>query len=237
MTKAWLSRQGVPFEERDVESDPQAMAELRSLGLRSTPAVVSGDRVMTGWNPGQLAALVGIAFEERTGAPEQLLSTLRTILEAALRAVRQVPDEKLALRSPDRDRPLRELAHHIFHVIEVSVDADVLGIFPANTWLAPGDVPAHDSAERIARYGESVKAKFDLWYRGSEADAARFARTIDADVGPRTLAQVLERTRLHAGQHLRQLYAFLGWCSVEPEAPLTLEELRRMGLDLPDETF
>lgn len=237
MTKAWLSRQGVPFEERDVESDPQAMAELRSLGLRSTPAVVSGDRVMTGWNPGQLAALVGIAFEERTGTPEQLLSTIRTILEAALRAVRQVPDEKLGLRSPDRDRPLRELAHHIFHVIEVSVDADVLGIFPANTWLAPGDVPAHDSAERIARYGESVKAKFDGWYRGSEADAARFARMIDADVGPRSLAQVLERTRLHAGQHLRQLYAFLGWCSVEPEAPLTLEELRRMGLDLPDETF
>lgn len=237
MTKAWLSRQGVPFDERDVESDPQAMAELRSLGLRSTPAVVSGDRVMTGWNPGQLAALVGIAFEERTGTPEQLLSTIRTILEAALRAVRQVPDEKLALRSPDRDRPLRELAHHIFHVIEVSVDADVLGIFPANTWLAPGDVPAHDSAERIARYGESVKAKFDGWYRGSEADAARFARTIEADVGPRSLAQVLERTRLHAGQHLRQLYAFLGWCSVEPEAPLTLEELRRMGLDLPDETF
>lgn len=237
MTKAWLSRQGVPFDERDVESDPQAMAELRSLGLRSTPAVVSGDRVMTGWNPGQLAALVGIAFEERTGTPEQLLSTLRTLLEAALRAVRQVPDEKLALRSPDRDRPLRELAHHVFHVIEVSVDADVLGIFPANTWLAPGDVPAHDSAERIARYGESVKAKFDGWYRGSEADTARFARTIDADVGPRTLAQVLERTRLHAGQHLRQLYAFLGWCSVEPEAPLTLEDLRRMGLDLPDETF
>lgn len=237
MTKAWLSRQGVPFEERDVESDPQAMAELRSLGLRSTPAVVSGDRVMTGWNPGQLAALVGIAFEERTGTPEQLLSTIRTILEAALRAVRQVPDEKLALRSPDRDRPLRELAHHIFHVIEVSVDADVLGIFPANTWLAPGDVPAHDSAERIARYGESVKAKFDGWYRGAEAEGTRFARMIDADVGPRTLAQVLERTRLHAGQHLRQLYAFLGWCSVEPEAPLTLEELRRMGLDLPDEMF
>ncbi|MGI8878176.1 MAG: glutaredoxin family protein, partial [Candidatus Limnocylindria bacterium] len=28
MTKAWLSRQGVPFEELDVESDPEAMAEL-----------------------------------------------------------------------------------------------------------------------------------------------------------------------------------------------------------------
>ncbi|MDQ3400090.1 MAG: hypothetical protein M3470_03725 [Chloroflexota bacterium] len=237
MTKAWLSRQGVPFEELDVESDPEAMAELRSRGLRSTPAVVIGDRAMTGWNPGQLAALVGIAYEERTGTPEQLLSTIRTILEASLRAVRQVPDDRLALRSPDRDRPLRELAHHIFRVIEVSVDADVLGIFPANTWLAPGDVPAHDSAERIARFGETVKAKFDGWYRGTESDPARFTRTIDADVGPRTLAQVLERTRLHAGQHLRQLYVFLSWCSVEPEVPLSLQELRRMGLDLPDETF
>lgn len=237
MTKAWLSRQGVPFEELDVESDPQAMAELRARGLRSTPAVVVGDKAMTGWNPGQLAALVEVAFEERTGTPEQLLSTIRTILDAGLRAVRQVPDEKLSLRSPDRDRPLRELAHHIFHVIEVSVDADVLGIFPANTWLEPGDKPAHDSAERIARYGETVKAKFDTWYRGVEADGGRFARTIDADVGPRSLAQVLERTRLHAGQHLRQLYVFLGWCGVEPESPLTLDELRRMGLDLPDETF
>jgi hypothetical protein len=57
-----------------------------------------------------------------------MVRSLELILDVALRAVRQVPDDRLSLRSPDRDRPLRQLAHHFFNIVEVAVDADILGM-------------------------------------------------------------------------------------------------------------
>lgn len=230
MTKEFLSRRGIPFEALDVENDPAAAAALAALGYRTVPVVVRGAEAVVGWNPSRLAALLAVPFEERTAPPEELIRSLDLILEAALRAVRQVPDDRLTMRSPDRDRPLRQLAHHVFRVVDAGVDADILGEFPANEWLAGGDVPAHTSAARIARYGEAVRAKFRSWF--AEIDPAAFARPIEADVGPRTLAQVLERTRSHAAQHLRQLYEFLRWCGIEPDRPLGPEDLR--GIDLPE---
>jgi hypothetical protein len=230
MTKELLSKRGIEFEARDIENDPGALEELRALGLTTVPAVVVGDRYVTGWNPPKVAALVGFTLVERVTPPRELIDSLDMLLEAAVRAVRQVPDEQLMMKSPDRDRPLRQLAHHVFRVAEAGVDADVLGEFPANTWLAGGDIPAHTSAARIARYGEAVRAKFKAWF--AEIDPAAFERVIDADVGPRTLTQVLERTRFHVAQHLRQLYVFLEWTGTTPDRPLTAEDLS--GIELPD---
>src|SRR5919199_633265 len=216
MTKAMLSRRGVEFDALDVENDPRALEQLRALGLSSVPAVVVGDRMMTGWNPTQLAEVVGFSLQEQTGTPEDLLSSLRVVLDA----------------------PLRELARHLFHVVEAGVDADVLGVFPATAWLEARDVPTLSGATLLTRYGEAVRAKFHVWYESAPPDPVRFARSVEADVGPRTLAQVLERTRLHAAQHLRQLYAFLAWLGVTPDEPVTDDELRKLGLrDLPDEVF
>jgi glutaredoxin len=240
MTKAMLSRRGVEFDALDVENDPEAMRQLRALGLMSVPAVVVGDRCMTGWNPTRLAELVGFSLNEQGGTPDELVSSLRVILDAALRAVRQLPDDGWERMAPGRNRPLRELVRHLFHIVEAGVDADVLGVFPADAWLASRDVPSLASAARLARYGEAVRAKFEAWYDSGPrlGDQSDFSRSIQADVGTRTLEQVLQRTRLHSAQHLRQLYAFLSWFEVQPDEPLTDDELRKMGLtDLPDELF
>src|SRR3954451_14142403 len=235
MTKALLSQRGVEFDVLDVANDPEAMLALRALGLASVPAVVVGDRTLTGWNPTRLAALVGFAYEERATPPEELVPSLHLVLDATLRAVRQIPDDRWEMTAPGRERPLRELARHLLHVVEAGVDADVLGIFPAQAWLEEKDVPSLTGAERLGRYGEAVKAKLTAWYTG--ADPAAFARIIDADVGPRTLVQVLERTRLHAAQHLRQVYAFVEWCGLTPDDRLTDERLRELGFELPESVF
>jgi len=242
MTKALLSRRGVEFDARDVDNDPQALGELRALGIASVPAVVVGEQWMTGWNPTRLAELVGFAHQESGASPEELVASLRTILDAALRAVRQLPDggrEVWDKAAPGRDRPLRELVRHLFHVIEAGVDADVLEAFPATLWLEARDVPQLKGTARLARYGEAVRAKFEAWYGASDLqDLAAFGRLIEADVGQRTLTQVLQRTRLHAAQHLRQLYAFLGWFGVTPIDPLSDDDLQALGLhELPDELF
>jgi hypothetical protein len=230
MTKELLSKRGIDFESLDIENDPGALEQLHRLGLMTVPVVAMGERYVVGWNPPKVAELVGFDLIEQVTPPGELIDSIKMVLEAAIRAVRQVPDDRLMLKSPDRDRPLRQLAHHVFRVVEAGVDADVLGEFPAGVWLFGKDIPAHTSAARIARYGESVRAKFEVWF--SEIDAAAFGREIDTDVGPRTLSQVLERTRSHAAQHLRQLYVFLEWSGVQPDRPLTPGDLR--GIQLPD---
>jgi hypothetical protein len=236
MTKALLSGRGIEFDALDVANDPAAVAALQELGISSVPAVVVGERWMTGWNPTQLAELVGFAYSERAAPPEELIGSIGQIVESAIRAVGQVPDAAWNSIWPGRDRPLRELARHLFDVVERGVDADVLSAFPANEWLRNHDVPGLASASLMVRYGRAVQAKFAAWYV-APLDAAAFDRSIEADVGPRTLTQVLERTRLHAGQHLRQIYALLEAAEVRPEAPLTDADLRRLGLDLPDDVF
>ena len=229
MTKELLSKRGIDFIARDIENDPGALEELRQLGFASVPVVVVGNRGVSGWNPPKVAELVGFELVEKVTRTE-LIASLDMLLVAALRAIRQIPDEHLMMKSPDRDRPLRQLAHHVFRVAEAGVDADVLGQFPASTWLGGGDIPAHDRAERIARYGEAVLAKLRSWF--SVIDEAAFARTIEADVGPRSLSAVLERTRMHVAQHLRQIYVFLEWTGTQPDRPLTADDLA--GIDLPD---
>src|SRR6266851_410016 len=159
MTKAMLSRRGVEFDAFDVENDPQALEQLRALGLSSVPAVAIGNRTMSGWNPTKLAELVGFALQEQAGTPEELLSSQRVILDAALRAVGQMPDDGWERMAPGRQRPLRELARHVFHVVEAGVDADVFGVFPAGQWLVAMDVPTLSGAALLTRYGEAVRAK------------------------------------------------------------------------------
>jgi len=234
MTKALLSRRGVEFDVRDIEQDPTAFEELQALGLMSVPVVVKGDDYVLGWNPTKVGELLGFEAREVSTTPEQMLSSMRTVLDATVRAVGQIPDAMLMWKSPDRDRPLRQLVHHMFRNYELGVDADILGEFPARTtWRMTRDVPTFDSTQRLVRYGEMVREKFNAWF--DVVDAAAFEATIDADVGPRTLLQVLERTRLHSSFHLRQVYAFLEAGGVTPQAPLTLDDMRQMGMeDLPE---
>jgi glutaredoxin-like protein NrdH len=165
MTKAMLSRRGVEFDVKDIENDPTALEELRSLGLMSVPVVRKGDKYVHGWNPTRVGELVGFEAREVSTTPEQMLSSMRTILDATIRAVAQVPSEMLTWASPDRDRPLRQLLHHMFRYYELGVDVDILGEFPARTtWSRTRDVPSFDRTERLVRYGEATREKFNAWF-------------------------------------------------------------------------
>ncbi len=108
MTKEFLSRRGIAFEPMDVENDPAARAALAALGYRAVPVVQVGDRSMAGWNPTRLAGLVGLSgFRETASPAAEMVRSIEVILDGALRATAQVPDARLSMRSPDRDRPLR----------------------------------------------------------------------------------------------------------------------------------
>ncbi|GIX46549.1 MAG: hypothetical protein KatS3mg131_0760 [Candidatus Tectimicrobiota bacterium] len=52
----YLSQKGVPYIEKNVARDPEAVQELMSMGLRSLPVIVIGDKRLSGFNPAAIDA-------------------------------------------------------------------------------------------------------------------------------------------------------------------------------------
>lgn len=61
--KEFLSREGVPFVEKNVEEDDAAYGELMARGVRTVPLTVSGDHSVKGFNEAELRRLIA------SGAP------------------------------------------------------------------------------------------------------------------------------------------------------------------------
>ena len=47
----YLSQKGVPYIEKNVSRDPEAVQELIDMGLRSLPVIVIGEERLRGFNP------------------------------------------------------------------------------------------------------------------------------------------------------------------------------------------
>lgn len=56
--KAWLKRNGIRFEEYDVESDPNYHREFKALGGTGVPLILVGDQRMQGFSEKNLARLL-----------------------------------------------------------------------------------------------------------------------------------------------------------------------------------
>jgi glutaredoxin-like YruB-family protein len=60
VVKLFLTERGVPFEERDITVDPEAVTELtEKYASHSTPTVVIGTEVLIGFNPERLDEILG----------------------------------------------------------------------------------------------------------------------------------------------------------------------------------
>jgi glutaredoxin len=56
--KEFLSQKGVPFTERDVSQESEALAELEALGVMTTPVTVIDDQVVIGFDQAKLELLL-----------------------------------------------------------------------------------------------------------------------------------------------------------------------------------
>ena len=143
--------------------------------------------------------------------------------------IREVPAPHLTLTHPGRDRPLKDLAYHVFRLSLGFADAMDFGGFRPE-WLeerAPADLT--DGAG-VARYGGLVRGRLAGWFEG--AGPSELERVIEAYYGPQSGHELLERTTWHAAQHLRQLHALLDGVGAPPAAPLPVADFQ--GLPLPD---
>ena len=47
----YLSQKGIPYTEKNVSRDPEAVQELIEMGLRSLPVILIGEERLRGFNP------------------------------------------------------------------------------------------------------------------------------------------------------------------------------------------
>jgi hypothetical protein len=233
--KEFLQKHDVAFVSVNVLEDEGARAELAELGVRTVPIVRRGGDWANGQVLRDVARVAGIPWGGASMLPPQeLVTRLSTIQEAAQRLFAQLPEEALSRLLPKRPRSYAELGYHIFNVADALLEHEVQGL-PLKEG-AYGRVPADDrrSKAAILDYGRDVAARLSAWWN-DPGRATDFGRKANVYFGDVTLHEFLERTTWHSGQHVRQLMMVLGMLGIPPDGPLGAETFA--GLPMPDKVW
>tara|TARA_Y100001951_G_C11180347_1_gene205582 strand:- start:20 stop:202 length:183 start_codon:yes stop_codon:yes gene_type:complete len=60
MVKAWLSEEGLEYEEYNISENGERLEALTSMGYRSTPVTFFNDFTVVGYNPAKLEEALSI---------------------------------------------------------------------------------------------------------------------------------------------------------------------------------
>jgi glutaredoxin len=230
-TKEFLSQHGVDYESINVRATPGAMEELAGFGLRSVPAVSNGERAIYAQEIREVAAFVGIDFEQRALPPDELIARLDRILAAAERYLGQLPDVRIDDRLPGRNRSWRDLGYHLFVIVQGFLDAARGGELTEEHFLRkpPPEIAGFGDC---AAFGAVVREDLADWWI---AVGRALPGEVSTYYGRQPAHTVLERSCWHVAQHVRQLMALLEIAGISPDGPLGPAELD--GLPLPEKVW
>ena len=192
---------------------------VTSLGFKTIPVTVLGDRAVGGFDVPALRDLLGLAPDSAASlTPAQMLEKYRLIFTAAQRAIMQIPHEKLDAVTPGRERTLRQLTWHIFDRAEDFAALADGGEFTAE--MTTGYMTRAESyrtSAEIAAYGQEVLIKLgDLL-----TDRAQLLdKHVDTYFGVNTLYNLLSRALSMAAFRLRGTYVYMRMLGIEPVQPL-----------------
>lgn len=228
--KEFLSGLGIDYESINVSAKPEAMEELREMGVRTVPVVARGRDYVFAQELADVSAFIGRDVQfTRLPAPALVEKWLH-ILAAAQRHVLQLPPDRLQDRATEgRDRSIRDLAYHVYQVADAFLQAVEYGV---EDLAAVYNAPPPESiktVEDIRGYGAAVTARVRHWW-ASVADNSCQGQ-LKTYYGVQPSHHVLERTVWHCAQHARQILAVLERFGIEPDGPLTAQDYA--GLPMP----
>jgi glutaredoxin len=232
-TKEFLTKQGIAYESVNVQGNDEALAELRRLGARGLPVVSLGDRFTLCQSFGDVLTFLDLKTRLADPLPPaELIEKIDLVLGAAVRYTRQFPEAQLRTQFRDRLRTQGATAFHVFRVVEMTLDAaDGKGLHVEGFRDVP---PADWTGKDIADWGMKVRERAAAWWSRQQQDRA-LQRKVSTYYGERALHDVLDRTAYHAAQHTRQLMLMLETAGIQPDTPLTSDDLR--GLPVPDQVW
>ena len=183
------------------------------MGARSIPVLSRGDKFVFAQNIAQVVHF--LKLDEKTGpvlSPAQLIERLERFIDAALRIIPQMPDDRLDTQVPNRPRSYRALAHHMFRIPEAFLEIADGTEFTADLPTAVARPEDMASGAALAAYGKSVRGRVARWWAETSDKACR--QPVQTYYGQQQLHEVLERTTWHIGQHTRQWVMLLGMVGI-----------------------
>jgi glutaredoxin/uncharacterized damage-inducible protein DinB len=229
--KEFLTGLGLDYESINVSARPEAMDELRALGVRTVPVVARGSEYVFAQELADVSRFVGKDVEFQRLPASALVEKWLNVLAAAQRHVVQLPAERLGERAtPGRDRSIRDLAYHVYQVPDAFLQAVEDGREDlAAVYNAPPPA-AVQTTEDIRAYGAAVAERVRRWWAAlPDKSCAGHVKTY---YGVQPVHHLLERCTWHSAQHARQIIAVLERFGIEPDGRLTAQDYA--GLPLPD---
>jgi glutaredoxin/uncharacterized damage-inducible protein DinB len=228
--KEFLTNLGVDYEPINVSARPEAMDELRALGVRTVPVVARGREYVFAQELADVSAFIGRKVDFQRLPPRALYGKWQNVLGAAQRHVMQLPADRLSERAtPGRDRSVRELAYHIYQVPDSFLQAIEDGVQDlTSVYNAPPPASVKSVAD-IRDYGKRVSERLARWWQ-REGERAQSAK-LQTYYGEQPLHHVMERCTWHSAQHTRQIMAVLERYGIAPNGPLTAADYE--GLPMP----
>ena len=231
-TKEFMSSHGIEFESINVREQPDAMAELEALGVRSVPVVARDLEYVLAQELRDVARFVGVTMESTLLSKDVLIQKLDLILAAAQRYLGQLPSDHLNHTLPGRDRSYLDLVYHLFMIPIAFLDAARGGELRVEHFTRKPPAGMR-SANDVARFGQQVRTDVRLWW--DTVGESRFPDEVSTFYGRHDAHKVLERTCWHTAQHCRQLMAVLELLGIEPDQKIGAAELD--GLPLPEQMW
>ena len=197
------------------------------------PVVAKGEQYVFAMNLEEVAEFVGLQGTGHTPLPpEVLIEKWILVLRAAQRLSRQLSPAQLAENViPNRERSIRLLAHHVFRVGGAFLDT-VLRNDEYTNALATVPPPEGGcvSGDQLAAYGDEVIRDIQKWW--DSIDDRSCSRKVPTFIGPLSIHLLFERSTWHSAQHARQLASVVERFGIQPDRPLTAEDLA--GLPMPE---
>src|SRR5260370_30292400 len=222
----FLSVRGIGFVSVNVLEEPNGMAELQKLGVRSVPVLSRGDKYTFGQSTKQIVDFLGL--KEKSGpelSTEELAARVDKFMGAALELIPLMPYDRLDTHVPGRPRSYRTLAFHLFRVVAAFLDANE-GVALDQAMFREEPAPDADTATLVA-YGEKVRARFRDWR--SKGDTSP-TKSLPTYYGPQTLHELMERTTCHSAHHARHYTMLLEKEPVSPPRPLVAGDFAKLPM-------
>jgi len=228
--KEFLTGLGLEYESVNVSATPEAMEELRAMGVRTVPVVARGKEYVFAQELADVSRFIGKKVEFKRLAAPALMAKWLSVLAAAQRHVMQLPAARLGERAtPGRDRSIRDLAYHVYQIPDAFLQAVENGVEDLTSVYNAPPPPAVKNVADIRDYGASVTKRLEKWWSSQEDKSC--AGIVKTYYGTQPLHHVLERCTWHSAQHARQIIAVLEGFGVSVERPLTEKDYA--GLPIP----
>jgi glutaredoxin len=224
--KEFVESSGLPFENVNLQYQPERRSELQALGIHP-PAISVGDRVIPGHNLDEVAELLGIEYNGTPVlTPSELKDRYDTIIPKLIGLVKQMSPENCLFTLPNRERNMLDVASHAATVARAFISAYYKDYYDLGLYAAPGDV---STAQEVVELAEETHRQVNEWWDEDGIDDP-FERVIKTYAGHHGLHEVLEREVWHTTQHARQLQLALEMQGIEVAKPLTEDDLRDLPL-------